>query len=148
MSSTSRGMRLALYYLEKRGRTEKELREKLARKDVPPQEIEAVMAKLNQLGYIDDAKFTANFQRSRNEYKPTGVRRLRQELYLKGVPKEIIATVASEIEAEVELATAAAQTRLRQYSNLEPSVFKRRMMAFLARRGFDYNVIKQVLERL
>jgi regulatory protein len=147
-SSASRGLQLALYYLEKRGRTEKELREKLARKEVPPQEIEAVMAKLKELGYVDDVKFVANFQRSRNEYKPMGVRRLKQELYIKGAPKELIETVTAEKEVEQELAFQAAQTRLRQYSNLEPEVFKRRMTGFLARRGFNYGTIKQVLERL
>lgn len=139
---------LALYYLEKRARTEKEIREKLGRKEIDPAVIDTVVEKLKSYGYIDDVRFASNFQRYRNDFKPMGKRRLKTELYIKGVPKEIIETVNSEPEKEFELALAAAETKIRQYSNLEPAVFQRRMFSFLARRGFDYGVIKKVLDEL
>lgn len=141
-------LQIALRYLERRARTEAELRQKLADRQVPPQEIEAVLVKMKEFGYIDDKKFAENFQRSRNDYKPTGVQRLRIELTQKGVSREIVQQVQAEKEDEVELAYQAAQTRLRQYSNLEPAVFERRMVGFLARRGFGYDVIKRVMTRL
>lgn len=143
-----KALQLALYYLEKRARTEKELREKLARKQIPPQEIEAVLVKLKEFGYIDDVKFAQNFQRARNDYKPMGVRRIKLELAIKGVPKDIVSTISAEKEDEYQLALAAAESRLRQYANLEPAVFERRMTGFLARRGFSYDTIKKVLNEL
>lgn len=143
-----KALALALYYLEKRARTEKELRDKLARKQVPPQEIEAVLAKLKEIGYVDDVKYAAQFQRARNDYRPMGVRRLKIELQLKGVPREIIETVKVEKDDELALAQAAAESRLRQYANLDPETFRRRMTGFLARRGFGYDVIKQTLDSL
>lgn len=143
-----KALQLALYYLGRRARTEQELRDKLARKQIPPQEIEAVLAQLKGYGYIDDEKFARDFQRARNDYKPMGVQRIKLELRRKGIAKEILETVAAEKEEEINLALTAAETRLRQYAGLEPAVFERRMMAFLARRGFSYDVIKRVFERL
>lgn len=139
---------LALYYLEKRARTEKELRQKLARKQVPPQEIEAVLAKVKSYGYIDDVKFAKNFQRARNDYKPMGVRRIKLELAVKGVPREIVQSISAEKEVEYQLALTAAKTRLRQYANLDPLTFRRRLTGFLARRGFGFDAIKYVFEQL
>ncbi len=141
-------LQLALRYLERRARTEYELRQKLTEKQVPPQEIEAVLVKLKEYGYINDAQFASNFQRARDDYKPMGVRRIKIELRQKGVPKELIETVDAEKEKELRLAYSAAETRLRQYRSLPKEVFYRRMVSFLARRGFDYGIIKQVMERL
>ncbi len=141
-------LQLALRYLERRARTEKELRQKLADRQVPPQEIEAVLVKLKGYGYINDVKFARDWQRSRDTYKPMGARRLRIELQLKGIPKEIVQTVQAEQAKEVELAYQAAESRLRQYSNLDSETFRRRMTGFLARRGFSYSVIKLVFEKL
>ncbi len=139
---------LALRYLERRARTEQELREKLARRQVPPQAIEAVLAKLKDYGYINDTTFAINWQRYRNDFKPMGVRRIKLELYQKGVAKEIIATVSAEKEAELTLARQAAETRLRQYAHLDRPTFERRLSAFLARRGFDYRTVKQIVDEL
>ncbi len=145
--SSGKGLSLALYYLQARARTEQELRDKLTRKQVPPQEIETVLLKLKELGYVNDQKFAKDFQRSRNDYKPTGLRRLRLELQLKGVDRHILEQLEATKEAEYQLALAAAETRLRQYQHLEPAVFERRMIAFLARRGFGYDTIKQVISQ-
>lgn len=142
------GLQLALYYLQKRARTEQELRDKLTRKQVPPQEIEAVLVRLRQLGYVNDQQYAINYQRARNDYKPMGVRRIKLELQLKGVPKDIVQTISAEKEEELALAREAAEGRLRQYRSLDPEVFRRRMTGFLARRGFGYDTIKQTLSYL
>ncbi len=141
-------MQQALRYLERRARTEQELRKKLRDKQLPPQAIEAVLVKLKDLGYVNDQKYALDFQRSRDDYKPTGKQRLKVELYQKGVPKDVIETVQTDKEKEFSLALRAAETRLRQYAGLDKEVFYRRMSGFLARRGFDYGTIKQVIDKL
>ena len=141
-------MRQALRYLERRARTEQELRQKLSDKHLPPQAIEAVLVRLKELGYVNDQKFALEFQRSRDDYKPMGKQRLKIELYQKGIAKEIIETVETDKDKEYALALRAAETRLRQYANLDKEVFYRRMSGFLARRGFDYGTIKRVIDSL
>lgn len=141
-------LQIALRYLEKRARTEKELRDKLAQRQVAPTEIDEIVAKLKSYGYINDQKFVIDYQRYRNDFKPMGVQRLKMELYQKGVNKEAMQLLQASKEEERQLALAAAESRLRLYSKLEPSVFERRMTGFLARRGFSYETIKYVLSRL
>lgn len=141
-------MQQALRYLERRARTEQELRKKLSDKQLPPQAIEAVLVKLKDLGYVNDQKYALDFQRSRDDYKPTGKQRLKVELYQKGVPKDVIETVQTDKEKEFSLALRAAETRMRQYGHLDRETFYRRMTGFLARRGFDYGTIKQVIDRI
>lgn len=141
-------MKLALYYLGRRARTEQEMRDKLTAKEIPAEEIEAVIKKLKEYGYIDDQKFAEDFQRSRDDYRPTGARRLKLELRHKGIAKEILESVAVDPDREFQLAAAAAKSRLRQLAILPKADFNRRMMAFLARRGFNYDVIKRVLTDL
>lgn len=146
--SSSKGMNLALYYLERRPRTESELREKLKRKLIAESEIDSIIITLKEYGYINDSKYVINWQRSRNQYKPTGARRLKQELYVKGIAKELIESINVDRDTELELAWQAVQPKLHLQKILTPPIFNRRIFAFLARRGFDYACIKQVFERL
>lgn len=141
-------MKLALYYLGRRARTEQEMRDKLAVKQIPAEEISSVIKKLKEYGYIDDQKFALDFQRARDDYRPTGVGRLKLELKQKGVAKEILERIAIDPDKEFRLALAAAKSRYRQLAGLPKADFGRRMMAFLARRGFNYDVIKRVLADL
>lgn len=143
-----KALQIALRYVERRARTEAELRKKLTDRQIPPQEIEAVLVKLKEYGYINDEKFIQDYQRARNDYKPMGVQRIKMELNLKGVPRDLVQTVSAEKEDEYTLALTAAQSRLRQYGNLTPEVFQRRMIGFLARRGFTYDVIQKVMKTI
>ncbi len=139
---------IALRYLERRARTEYELRQKLAAKKVAPSEIDTVIERLKGYGYINDLKFAKDWQRYRDDFKPMGKRRLKLELSLKGVPKEAIATVEVDPEKEYRLALEAAESRLRQYRLLDPPTWRRRLTGFLGRRGFGYETIKRVLADL
>lgn len=63
---------------------------------------------------------------------------------------EVIAATRDEPVAGSDLANALglARKRFRSLSNLEPHVAKRRLSAFLARRGYDYGTIDGVMRRL
>lgn len=139
---------LALYCLGRRACTEQEIRDKLQQKKMPSDEIEAAILRLKRLRYIDDIAYANNFQRSRDSYKPTGLRRLQMELRQKGVGREIVESLSADKEKELALAIEAGRTRLRQYSSLEKTVYSRRMTAFLARRGFSYDIIVRALALL
>lgn len=139
---------IAMRYLERRSRTEKELRDKLAQRKVEPDTIDVVIERLRGYGYINDQKFASDFQRVRDDYKPMGIFRLKQELSIKGVAKDITEGLSSDREKEYRLARTAAETRLRQYYPLEKEVFYRRMLNFLMRRGFDYATSQRVTSEL
>lgn len=143
-----RALSYALWLLGRKARTEAEMRTKLEGKKFDQIIIDSVIKKLKDQKLIDDLKYAVNYQRTRDDYKPMGSRRLKQELYKKGIAKDILESVKAEPDKEFDLALKAAETRLRQYARLDKETFRRRLSSFLTRRGFSYPTIKQVLTKL
>ena len=80
-------------------------------------------------------------------------RRLTQDLYRKGIKGDVATTAIANVIADEEIDTAAvidqvARKKLTQLGDLEPLVLRRRLFAFLARRGYDIGEIKAVVARL
>jgi regulatory protein len=140
----------ALRLLAVRPRSAAELARRLRMKGYEPEVGEEVIARLRDLGMIDDAAFAGMLVRDRVRLKPQGARRLANELRAKGVAEEtahtaIRETMAGEDTDERELARRAAE-KWRPRAGEEPASARRRLHGFLARRGFDSDVIREVLD--
>jgi regulatory protein len=70
-----------------------------------------------------------------------------RELKQKGIDPEIIAEVTQEIDNETEAHRAGYKKAL-SLSGADYFDFRKKMSAFLYRRGFDYQVIKGTIELL
>src|SRR5271166_4004658 len=84
-----------VYSLGRQMRTEANLRG-LMQKRVEPGErgeaiIAAVLARLKEHGYLNDASFAETYARLRQENEKLGVRRVRQDLQQKGLGSDLIA---------------------------------------------------------
>lgn len=140
----------AYHLLAFRPRTAAELRQRLRRKEYPPEVVEEVVAALLANGLVDDAAFAGMFVRDRVRLKPKGRRRLVQELRAKGVDAETADAAVAQAWAgggvdETQLAReAAAKWAARRGEDAEAA--RRRLYAFLARRGFGSDAIRVVLE--
>ena len=140
----------ALTLLSYRPRSAAELRRRLARKGFEAEVVEACVDGLGDLGVVDDAAFAEGFVRDRVRLRPHGRRRLRQELRAKGVDDETASAAIDEVmegedASDLDLARAAA-ARWRPRAGEEPGRARRRLFAFLARRGFGGDAIRAVLE--
>ncbi len=102
---------------------------------------ERVLQKLQQKQYVDDEKFARWWVENRNVSKGTSLRKLTAELRAKGVSSEIIDAVMGESERtdNDELAKIVAKKRAKYPDN-------QKLMQYLARQGFGYDDIKQVIE--
>lgn len=146
----------ALRFLSFRPRSEREVRDhlkrKLSKKTIDAVDtVDATVEKLKRLGYINDLEFTKWWVEQRQTHKPRGLQLIKSELYQKGIAKEIVDETLGGVESpedEVELALQAAKKKLRSYQNLKTSEFKQKMGQYLARRGFDWDTIKEALVRL
>lgn len=139
----------ALALLARRPRSLREVRDRLRLKDYGPATIEAAVAKLEGWNYVDDADFARYWVENRAAHKPRGRRLLEQELRQKGIDREVVreaidATDLDERAAAVEVGRA----KLRSYAGLAPAVAHRRLGAYLARRGFGYDVVRPALDEL
>ncbi len=153
----------AYHLLAYRPRTEQELRARLRAKGFAHAPVEWCLRLLEEQGLIDDHAFASSYVRSRIRLKPRGRFRLTQELRQKGVSAEVAEQAIdqafnNEETSERALACAAARGWLdRQGSTLIESLAgahrsdereraRRRLHAFLSRRGFGADVIRVGLE--
>lgn len=138
----------AVAQLATRARTEKEIVDCLRKNAYPEEDIAKVMARLNEAGYINDAEFAEQWISSRAN-KGLGFRRIRMELRQKGVEQAEIDHALSSIEDEDVMAGAlkAAQKASRGKDLASPSD-RRKILAALARRGYDFTTAKRTLQML
>ncbi len=141
----------ALRLLTQRPRSARELRDRLRQKGYGPATIDAAIAKLEGWRYLDDAAFARAWVENREAHRPRGRRLLEQELRRKGVDRAVVdETIAEAALDEPSAALALGQAKLRTYAGagLEPAVVRRRLGAYLARRGYDFEVVRPVLDQL
>jgi regulatory protein len=140
----------ALKFLSYRMRSEKEVRDKLKKKEFAQDVIEEVIEDLRRVNLIDDYSFASAFVRDKISNKPQGKILLKQELWKKGIKEETIEKVLKEYfedeDEELNLAKKLLDKRKKRYENLDKNVAKRRMMSFLLKRGFSYEIVKEVLK--
>lgn len=140
--------RIALRLLETRPRTEKELRDAMARKDVPQHVIDALVVRFREVRLLDDRALASALASTRTQVGLRGPARIRAELRSKGVAPDVVESAMSQVAADAELAAAreVARRRLRAGSGLETHVVRRRLTAALARRGFSSDVVRRVCD--
>jgi regulatory protein len=137
----------ALDFLGYRARSQAEVERYLADKGVEPDVVAAVLSRLYMAGLLDDTAFARAWVENRETFQPRGARGLRYELEHKGIDPEVIAEVVAGVD-ETDSAYRAAQARAWQIASLDREAFRRKLGGFLARRGFDYDVIREVIDRL
>ena len=141
----------ALNMLAFRGRASRELARSLVRKGEPSELVDRAIARLTEQGLLDDGAFAASFTRAKVLGAQQSRRRVQQDLARKGVAREVsdaaIATVFEEEQVDQrEIVEQAARKKLSTLRKLEPQVRRRRLYAFLARRGYDSDDIRSAMD--
>ena len=142
----------ALNLLAFRARSARELGRRLAEKGASPATVEKVIDKLRDVGLIDDADFARQVARSKVS-GGASKRRLHQELFKRGVARDVADAVVTEVlEQEnvdqVAIAERVARKRLPSLASADAQSRRRRLYAFLARRGHDSETIRTVMQRV
>ncbi|MEZ4707067.1 MAG: RecX family transcriptional regulator [Caldilineaceae bacterium] len=143
----SKAYQAALRYLGMRQRTQREMEQYLEKKEYAPEVVSATVQRLVEQNYLDDAEFAAMWRRDRERMRPRGAQALRHELRHKGVADEIIEETVAELDEEA-LAWDAIQPKLMGWQRLEERALRQKLSGFLARRGFGYDAIRAVFERV
>ena len=147
---------LSLRFLSYRPRSEKEIIDYLKKKSssVKTSEgqeklIESIIKKLKEYKFIDDVEFAKFWIEQRTKFKHKPIRVIEYELKQKGINKDLIDEVLSSFESskEVDLESAKklAEKKLDFYRSLNPKKRQEKVMSYLLRRGFNYEVVKKAL---
>jgi len=139
--------------LEARSRGADELKRLLLRKGEPPADVDAALARLVASGLVDDANYARQVARSKALGPGMSRRRIQLELTRRGVARDVSSEAIAEVFDEEGVDEGAAiervaRKKLRMLEKLDLSTQKRRLYAFLARRGYDSDQISTVLRRI
>jgi regulatory protein len=145
--SQEKAYRQALLFLGIRARSEMEVRRKLEKHEIPAILIDQTIARLREERLLNDGQFAQTWVANRSEFRPRSRRVLTAELRQKGLADADIKSATEKVNEE-SLAFTAAQKRLRRLDGLEWSEFRKKLSEFLARRGFEYDVITLTVTRL
>ncbi len=137
----------ALRRLETRPRSEQEIVRALAGKKFPQEVVTQVVTRLRDANLLSDREFAKFWVENREGFKPRSARALKYELRQKGVPSDEIARAVRNLDEE-ESALRAARPKAERWKGLEAAEFKTKLSAFLARRGFDYQVTRSAVAKL
>lgn len=141
----------ALNMLAFRARSASELTRSLVRKGAERADVDRAIVRLREQGLLDDAAFAQAFTRAKVLGANQSRRRVQQELGRKGVARDVSeAAINAVFEAECidqrEVVEAAARKKARSLARLDPVVQRRRLYAFLARRGYDADDIRCAMD--
>ena len=136
----------ALHLLEDMDRTEGELYKKLMQGMYPEEVVKKALEYVKSFGYLDDLRYAENFIVSRKEKKS------RKEIYAllrqKGIDREKIEQAFENCytdTAEVEAVREILKKRRWEPAEMDEGKI-RKMYAYLARKGFHYDVARQVIQ--
>ena len=140
----------ALNMLAFRARSSRELARSLVKKGEERSHVDWAIARLQEQGLLDDAAFARAFTRSKVVGGKQSRRRVEQDLARKGVSRTVAGEAIEDVFEEEAIdqraiVEEAARKKLRSLSGLDPAVQRRRLYAFLARRGYDLDDIRAAI---
>jgi len=139
-----------------RNRSEKEVRDYLKqlsfkrklkdKEEISQLAIDFLIERLKQKGMLNDIEFAQNWVSSRSKKK--GKIAIKIELMKKGVSREVINESLGQVrdEDEIKLAEQTLERKLKNWINLPQMEFRKKAYDFLLRRGFSYEIVKNVVE--
>jgi regulatory protein len=152
LADVEAAQRAALRALARRAHARLDLQRRLVKKQHPPAAVEAALERLATRGLLDDRRFAEQYAALRAT-RGKGPARLLRDLLAQGVERRVAeqavrrALEEEGIDPELE-ARAVAAKRARQLAGLPVPVRKRRLLAFLVRRGYAGAEVKQLVEEL
>ncbi|MBI3909967.1 MAG: regulatory protein RecX [Armatimonadetes bacterium] len=140
-----------LRLLARRPHSRGEVRRALLRRGFAESTVDDVLAHLIRTGSLDDAAFARAWVEQRTGgRRPMGPDRLAAELRQKRVAPDFTREAVAAVDPERELALArqVARARATAYQHEPASAARRKLGAVLRRRGFTWDVIRQVLTEI
>lgn len=135
----------ALSYLERGMKTEKGIREYLSKKGYLKESIDKTIEKLQSYGYINDEVYAENYIKTYSGVK--GIKKLKYELILKGVEKNIIDKKVEELfdeEEEFKNCLNICKKYLKN-KNIDSKTYQK-LSNHLASKGFSYGIITRAVK--
>ncbi|ANJ27432.1 regulatory protein RecX [Agromyces aureus] len=139
--------RLVVSRLRRSSLSVAEVRKVLVEHGLDETEIEEWIERYERLGYLDDARLAEQLVHVNSERRGKGSGAILQELTRRGIDADEARTAIADLDPETEFdnARTTAERRARQLRGLDRQTAERRLSAFLQRRGYGGDVVRQVV---
>lgn len=145
-SDARRAQEKALYLLEYRNYSKRELTEKIARTAASREAAQAAAGRMEELGLIDDRRFGEDYARELFGRKGYGSRRVAQELRRRGIGQELIQELLAEYEDPERAGEAIRRVLAKKYPGWrEDEKVRRRAFVALQRLGYSYQEVREAM---
>ena len=139
----------ALRLLSYRGRSEKELKDRMLMKGFSETLVSSTIDHLRDLGYINDVSLAKELNREAMAGKFFSHDGARRYLLIRGIPRHVISIVCSQDRGEdLQNAQRYIEKKLRMIKTYPPETVKRRLYSQLLRRGYSPDTILTVFKNI
>jgi regulatory protein len=139
---------VALRFIAYKPRTTAEVRKRLQESEIPEFAIEHVISRFTQNGLINDGQYARDWVEDRQVFHPRSARQMDYELRQKGLKREEIEAALLEVVDDEQMAYQLACQKISRYDSLDFTEFRSRLGGMLSRRGFSYETVTRVVNRL
>lgn len=145
-SDARRAQEKALYLLEYRNYSKRELTEKIARTAASREAAQAAAGRMEELGLIDDRRFGEDYARELFSRKGYGARRVAQELRRKGLDQELVQELVEKYGGPEQSGENIRRVLEKKYPGWrEDEKARRRAFAALQRLGYSYQEVREAM---
>lgn len=145
-SDARRAQEKALYLLEYRNYSKRELTEKIARTAASREAAQAAAGRMEELGLIDDRRFGEDYARELFSRKGYGARRAAQELRRKGLDQELVQELVEKYGSPEQSEENIRRVLEKKYPGWrEDEKVRRRAFAALQRLGYSYQEVREAM---
>jgi regulatory protein len=150
-----------LHFLSFRPRSEKEIRDYLKNnssyakasegqeKKTKEDLINSIINKLKEHKFLNDEEFVLWWFEQRTKVNPKSTRIIKVELQRKGIDKDLIETIIFQNKnLDLENAIKIANKKYERIKNEDKKKIYEKLFRFLGSKGFDYDTIKEVIDRI
>ena len=145
-SDARRAQEKALYLLEYRNYSKRELTEKIARTAASREAAQAAAGRMEELGLIDDRRFGEDYAKELFSRKGYGARRVAQELRRKGLDQELVQELVEKYGGPEQSEKNIRRVLEKKYPGWqEDEKVRRRAFAALQRLGYSYQEVREAM---
>ena len=132
----------AVDFISYKPRTVEETYRKLSDAGYDEDVIRSTLSELCENGLLDDKTYVQTWVSERMAYRPKSRRALQYELRKKGIPDHLIQSAVEDVD-DLKAALETAESRLYRFEELPKFEFRNKLGAYLAGKGFSYDVISE-----
>lgn len=144
----SKAWSMALNYLSYQQRTEKELRDYLAQKEVAPEVVAPVMARLLDQRLLDDAQYAHSYVRTMKRTSDKGPTVIKRQLKQKAVAENLIEDALNDdysVSEQLDRLSELVEKQKKHYQRLMPSIQRQKVQQRLIEKGFSFDLVSTAM---